>query len=128
MEDRKAMFAMVLLLICIFAGALGQISWKYSMNNRGQINDFGSLLQPNTIYSILTDKYIIVGLLLYVLAFLLWLGAMSTLDISFMYPMLSLAYVLTALSAFVFLGEHISLTRWMGIILIVVGCILIARS
>ncbi|AET64475.1 hypothetical protein Mhar_1107 [Methanothrix harundinacea 6Ac] len=45
-----------------------------------------------------------------------------------MYPMLSLAYILTALLAFYFLGEQISTLRWSGIILVVLGCILIMKS
>lgn len=128
MGDRKVMFAMALLLICILVGASGQICWKHAMNNREKISDINTLLQPRTIFSIITDKFIIAGLMLYGFAFILWLGAMSTLDISFMYPMLSLAYVLTAGLAFIFLGEYISLVRWVGILLIVAGCMLITRS
>lgn len=128
MPEKKFMFAMILLTICIFAGAFGQISWKHAMSNMDKIDNVNGLLKLDTIFNIMTNKYIILGLLLYGSAFFLWLSAMSTLEISFMYPMLSLAYVLTAVSAFVFLGEHISLTRWMGILLIVVGCMLITRS
>lgn len=128
MMERKAVFALTLLLICIFAGASGQICWKHAMSNMDQINSFDELLQPKTILNIITDKYILVGLILYGSAFIFWLGAMSTLDISFMYPMLSLAYVLTAVMAFIFIGENITSLRWMGILLVMIGCFLIARS
>lgn len=127
-RGHKAMFAMMLLFICILAGASGQICWKHAMNNRDEIKDIHSLFNAKTILGILTDKYIIAGLMLYCFALIFWLGAMSTLDISFMYPMLSLAYVITAVLAFTFLGEDIALVRWAGIALIVVGCMLITRS
>jgi drug/metabolite transporter (DMT)-like permease len=58
----------------------------------------------------------------------LWLGALSTLDVSFMYPLLSLAYVVTAVFAIIYLGEIVTLSRWAGISLVVIGCVLIARS
>jgi multidrug transporter EmrE-like cation transporter len=128
MVGKRVMFAITLLAICIFMGASGQICWKYGMSNMDRINDVNSLLQPETIQNILTNKYILLGLVLYACTFFLWLSAMSTLDVSFMYPMLSLAYILTALLAFYFLGEQISTLRWSGIILVVLGCILIMKS
>lgn len=127
-RGQKAMFAMMLLFICILAGASGQICWKHAMNNREEIRDINSLFNAKTIFGIITDKYIIAGLMFYGFALIFWLGAMSTLEISFMYPMLSLGYVIVAVLAFIFLGENISLARWAGIALIVVGSILITRG
>lgn len=128
MRERKIMFALTLVLICVFAGAMGQICWKHGMTSVDKINEIDDLLQLETIFNIFTNKYIVLGLVLYGSAFVLWLGAMSTLDISFMYPMLSLAYVITAILAFVFIGENITMVRWAGIALVVAGCFLIARS
>lgn len=127
-RGQKAMFAMMLLFICILAGASGQICWKHAMNNREEIRDINSLFNAKTIIGIITDKYIIAGLMFYGFALIFWLGAMSTLEISFMYPMLSLGYVIVAVMAFIFLGENIALARWAGIALIVVGSILITRG
>lgn len=128
MLERRIMFAITLLAICILAGAFGQISWKHAMSNMEKIENFEGLLSLETMFNIITNKYILLGLLLYGSAFFLWLSAMSTLEISFMYPMLSLAYVLTAALAFVFLGEEVTLIRWAGIVLVMLGCILIMRS
>lgn len=128
MREEIAMFALTLVLICVFAGAAGQILWKHGMSSMKEINDIKDLIQVRTIFNIFTDKYIFLGLIFYVLALILWLGAMSTLDVSFMYPMLSLGYVVTAVFAFIFLGEHVSLIRWLGIALVVVGCFFITKS
>ncbi|MEA1907777.1 MAG: EamA family transporter, partial [Euryarchaeota archaeon] len=54
--------------------------------------------------------------------------ALSTPDVSFVYPLLSLGYVITAILAFVFLKETITMERWCGIFLVVVGCCLIIRT
>jgi drug/metabolite transporter (DMT)-like permease len=53
---------------------------------------------------------------------------MSSLEVSYMYPLLSLGYVVTAALAFIFIGENITLLRWAGIVLILSGCFLITRS
>lgn len=122
------MFAIVLVLICVLMGAFGQIIWKQGMSRMDKIQGVNDLLDPKMILDIFTDKYILLGLLLYGSAFVLWLFAMSTLDISFMYPLLSLAYVITAIMAVIFLGEQVSAVRWAGIILVIVGCLLISKS
>lgn len=122
------MFAVMLLIICIFAGAAGQVVWKHGMSTMDRINSTDDLLRWKTIFDIFTNRYIITGMILYVSVFLLWLAAMSTLDISFMYPMLSLAYILTSAMASIFLGEDITSIRWIGTVLVVIGCFLIAKS
>jgi len=128
MQVEKTMFALTLVLICVLAGAAGQIFWKEGMSGLGRINGMGDLLQLKTAWDIFTNKYIIVGLFLYAMSVFLWLGAMSTLDVSFMYPLLSLGYVVTAILAIIFIGENITLIRWAGIAFVIAGCILITRS
>jgi multidrug transporter EmrE-like cation transporter len=128
MSEGRTMFAITLVLICVLVGAFGQIVWKQGMSRMDKITNVEELLKIKTIFNIFTNKYIIFGIVLYGLAFILWLAAMSTLDISFMYPLLSLAYVVTAIFAVSFLGEVITFSRWAGIALVVIGCILVARS
>lgn len=126
--NRKVMFAFGLVVICIILGALGQISMKNGMNQLNEIESVKELLDLRTIIDVISNKYVFSGLVLYAVGAFLWLGALSTLEVSFMYPMLSLAYVVTALFALAFLGESVTLFRWAGIALIVIGCFLIAKS
>ena len=58
----------------------------------------------------------------------LWLLALSGLNISYAFPMLSVSYVLVAVLARVFLKEAVSMRRWIAIGVICCGVILIARS
>ncbi len=122
------MFALTLVLIVIFAGATGQIAMKSGMGQVGEIGSVGQLFNLSTLFHIFTNPRVIAGILLYAMAAVLWLGAMSTLNISFMYPLMSLAYVLTAIAAFIFLKENITLLRWAGIAFVVIGCFIIART
>ena len=122
------MFALTLVTICIFAGAIGQYCWKFAMSNMDEIDCIGDLLQFKALFEIFTNKWVLLGLVLYAGSMVLWLGALSTLDVSFMYPLLSLGYVITAILAFVFLKETITMERWCGIFLVVAGCFLIIRT
>ena len=51
-----------------------------------------------------------------------------SLDVSVLSPIGSLIFVIVAILAVFFLGEKVTSIRWMGIILVVAGSILIART
>jgi uncharacterized membrane protein len=53
---------------------------------------------------------------------------MSRGDVSFVWPLTSLGFVLTTLAAKFILHEHVSAVRWGGVILIVAGAALITYS
>jgi len=98
------------------------------MNEIGRINNLSELFNVKNLFMMFTNTHIFVGIALYALAMVLWLGALSQLDVSYMYPLLSLGYVVTAIIAFIFIKENITLLRWVGIILVVIGSYLIIRS
>ena len=125
---RKEMFALTLVAICIIFGAFGQISMKNGMSQIEKIDGVSQFTNISTIFNIFFNLYVIVGLLLYMISAFLWLGALSSLNVSYIYPLLSLGYVITAIFATIFLHEHISLTRWGGIFTIVIGCVLILKT
>lgn len=122
------MFALLLVLLCIFGATMGQILMKSGVNQVGEIKSMGQLFNLDTLSRIFTNPRIIAGILCYGIALVLWLGAMSTLNVSFIYPLMSLAYVLTAIFALIYLKESITILHWIGIAFVVVGCFLIVRT
>ena len=122
------MFAIILVTVCILGNSIGQILMKLGIGQLNSISNINELINFATLFKIFTNLFIILGLLCYVVSAILWLGAMSTLNVSFMYPLLSLAYVLTAVAAWLFLKESITLMHWIGIILVVSGCAFIAST
>jgi drug/metabolite transporter (DMT)-like permease len=73
----------------------------------------------------LMNRNAIVGLILYGASSVLWLVSLSYLEVSLMYPLLSLAYVITTLLAATYLRESVAAIRWVGVLLIVLGSILV---
>jgi drug/metabolite transporter (DMT)-like permease len=127
-RERKTMFALSLVLICIFFAAGGQIVMKSGMSQVGEIGSLGQLLNLGTLSRIFINPRILIGLFCYGVSAILWLGALSTLNVSFMYPLLSLSYIITAIVASIFLREEMTLLRWVGIFVVVGGCFLITRT
>lgn len=58
---------------------------------------------------------------------LLWFYILKHFPFSMAYPMVSLSYVFGMIAAVVFFHEPVSLTKWLGVLLIMAGCYLIAR-
>jgi len=59
---------------------------------------------------------------------LLWLYVLYEMDVSRAFPFLSLGSVAVVAVSRIFLGEHVSLYRWVGVLLITVGLTLVAQS
>ncbi|HEY4973219.1 MAG TPA: SMR family transporter [Steroidobacteraceae bacterium] len=71
---------------------------------------------------------ILAGLALYVVSVVFWILALSRVDVSIAYPMLSVGYIVTALAGWLLFSEALSATRVAGILIIIVGVWLVARS
>ncbi|MDR1551364.1 MAG: hypothetical protein LBS14_01650 [Holosporaceae bacterium] len=80
------------------------------------------------LLAVISNTHIFGGVLIFVFSLLLWLYLLSQFDLSFLYPFGSLSYVLAALGGWFFFAENISLCRGCGILLILIGVALIAKS
>lgn len=60
-------------------------------------------------------------------ASLLWMYIVKVFPFSQSYPMVSLSYVFGMFAAMLVFHEEVSLLKWTGVVLIIVGCFLIAK-
>jgi multidrug transporter EmrE-like cation transporter len=65
---------------------------------------------------------------LYVVSVVFWILALSRVDVSIAYPMLSIGYIVSALAGWLLFSEAVSPARVAGIVVIIVGVWLVARS
>lgn len=76
-----------------------------------------------------TNPFILVGLVLYGTSFVIWLRVLSFNDLSKSYPIFaSMVFLLTTLGSIRFLDESVSATRIIGIIIMLVGIFVVAKS
>jgi drug/metabolite transporter (DMT)-like permease len=76
----------------------------------------------------LDNIYFWMGLFIYISTFFLWMRILSKVDLSIALPIASVGYMLIPIASVVFLNEQVSLVRWMGIFLIVVGVYFVSKS
>jgi drug/metabolite transporter (DMT)-like permease len=112
--------------LSITSGVAGQTAIKIGVSQPGATNATSDLL--SLIALILRSPLILLGLALYGIGALAWIAVLSRIDLSVAYPFLALNFVLVALvSAFV-LGETIPVMRWVGILILCAGILIVARS
>ena len=118
-------FALVLTGVLLNAAA--QLLLKAGVKDMGIIQ-----LNAGTIFSaglkLALEPHIIAGLACYAISVVVWILALSRVQVSIAYPMLSLGYVVTAFIAWAFMGEAVNAMRISGIAVIIVGVFLVARS
>lgn len=78
--------------------------------------------------SALVNRHIVLGVVLQALFFFALLYLLSQGDVSFIWPLTALSFVFTTFAARAFLGEKIPRLRWLGLLLIVIGAMLITYS
>jgi multidrug transporter EmrE-like cation transporter len=112
-----------LILICVGLGVVGQLTMKKGMNTIGNIGVKD--LFSSRIFEILFQQYVFIGIVFYLLASLLWLVILSQEELSFVYPLISIGYIVTAILSKLIFHESLSLFRFLGILLICGGVYMI---
>jgi drug/metabolite transporter (DMT)-like permease len=75
-----------------------------------------------------TSPSVLLGVFFEALFFVCLLVLMAESDISFLWPLTALSFVMTTVAALIFLGERVSAVRWAGVICIMIGAALISYS
>lgn len=101
---------------------VSQILIKFGINRIGEKHGFQFLI------SAFTSPFVLLGLFFSGIGAIFWLFILSKYELSYSVLVLSLTYVLFLISSQIFLGEHISLLRWMGALLIIAGVYIITKS
>ncbi|MQQ99674.1 EamA family transporter [Glaciimonas soli] len=119
--------AFIFLFTGICLNAAAQLFLKAGTNAVGVI----SLTPQNwfaTGIKLVSQLPILAGLACYAISLIVWIIGLSRVDVTIAYPMLSLGYIISAVGAWYFLGEAVSLQRLLAIAIIIVGVALLARS
>ncbi len=114
---------MIIIIAIIFA-AFGQVSWKLGMNQAGQL----AALNFTTLSAVLLNPYVLLGFVMYALSTIFWLIALSKKELSFVYPFISLTYVLVLVLSSLVLKEDIGINKIAGTLAIIIGLIIISRA
>lgn len=119
--------ALPLVLLSVLLNSAAQILLKEAMNRIGIFAISWANLVP-VGWRIIINPFFIAGMLCYVLSLSSWVVVLSRLDVSVAFPLSSMSFIVCALAAYFILGENVTLVRFAGIIVIMIGVFLVTRS
>lgn len=119
--------AFALVMTGVLLNAVAQLALKASVSDTGIINlDMQSLM--SSAVSLVTNLWLWVGLICYGVSVVVWILALSRVDVSIAYPMLSIGYIVNAIAASHLFNEPLGIGKVVGIGIIIVGVYVLARS
>ena len=114
----------LILLAVMLTASIGDTLLSHGMAQVGPV----SFAHLGLLFLALRNPWVISGILLLLGFFASYLTALSWADLTFVLPSTAFGYVVVALLSRFWLHEHISLYRWLGIILIVSGVGFVANG
>jgi drug/metabolite transporter (DMT)-like permease len=116
---------LTILLVGLLFEAIGVVFLNKGLKEIGDVPQVTAVEIARVVREGATNANILLGVLCEALFFAALLILMSRSDVSFIWPLTSLGFVLTTLAARIILHEHVSALRWVGVVLIVLGAGLI---
>ena len=111
----------------VLLNAIAQLALKASVKGTGEIGlDLAG--SGSVALKLMSEPWLWVGLFCYAISVVIWILALSRVDVSIAYPMLSIGYVVNAFAAWALFGEALTLARLGGIGIIILGVFILARS
>jgi len=121
-----------ILCVLIFGAIIESVGVAILSGGLKEINVRDGALPPRQILRVVidgaTNGKILLGVALEAVFFGMLLYLLSVRDVSFVWPLTSLGFIVTALAAHFFLNEKVSAMRWAGVLLIAVGAALTSYS
>lgn len=113
------------LFFVVFAGTGGELCVTHAMKRVGEVTDFRPRSVVRVIFRAVSVPWMWAGIGMMALAFFSLLAVLSMENVSFVVPVTALSYAAGALGGVVFLGERVSRRRWVGVLLVCIGVILV---
>jgi|SRR5579871_3783374 len=112
---------LIVLIIGLLFEAVGVVYLNKGLKQIGEVQKISATEIGRIIKRGATNSNILLGVLFEAIFFGVLLYLMSQGNVSFVWPLTSLGFVLTTIAAKFVLNEEVSLLRWGGVMLIVLG-------
>ena len=100
----------------------GQVLLKLAMQHLGKFE-----WSRTYIKSVITSGWLFACGISFSIAMILWMYILKKFPFSQAYPLTSLSFVFGMIAAWLIFGESVPVSRWVGLIFVVVGCFLIMK-
>ena len=119
---------LVILIFALCVEAVGVVFLSKGLKQIGEVSSVTAREIGRIIAKGAANPSVLLGVALEAAFFGALLYLLSQRDVSLIWPLTSLGFVITALAAKFILNEEITATRWAGVALIVIGAALVSYS
>ena len=114
-----------LVLFAVIAAATGQVMLKHGMQiASARAADSGGSL----VLRAATSPWVLLGLVVFGVSAIAWLGALSKLPLSVAYPFNAVRYLVILLASILVLHERANVLTWVGSLMVVSGLVLVVLT
>ena len=110
------------ILLPILLTVIGEFLLKFN------VTGLELALNAQSVLAVFTTPGILFGILFVITSAILWIVGMSKFQLSFMYPFLSLNYVIIIVGSEFIFKEDVTINRYISILLSIIGLVIISRS
>ena len=114
--------------LVVVAGTSGEMFVSRAMKQIGEVTSFRPCAIARVVLRALAAPWMWAGLGMMALAFFSLLVLLSRANVSFVVPVTALSYVMAALGGRFFLGEQVTVHRWLGVCLVCLGVALVCAG
>lgn len=118
----------IAMIIASAATAGGQILIRRGMQDIGSLETYAPLALLSYFGQALSNPYVILGTILNGVFYFLLMASLSWADVTVAVPFTAMEYAFAAILAVTLLQEVVPPVRWMGIVLVIVGVVLVTVS
>lgn len=119
---------LLILLIGLVFEATGVVLLKKGITQIGEVKRITAAEVFRAVKAGVTNHNVLLGVFFEALFFACLLVLLAESEVSFLWPLTALSFVMTTFAALIFLGEKVSSIRWAGVVLIMIGAALISYS
>jgi bacterial/archaeal transporter family protein len=120
-----ALINFVILALVVITQVAGNVFLSKGIKALGAIDTINPLVLFGFGWQIINSPWIWLALVFLIASLIFYLVALSHFELSYILPLIAFNYVLTTFAAWLILGDRVSITRWLGTILITCGVMLV---
>lgn len=124
MTFRTALF----IVIIVLCGEGGDISLSFAMKKIGEVTSFTPRNLLRTLGRAFKIGWMWLGIGLMAIGFFSLLALLSWANVSLVVPATASSYIVGAMGAQFLLGEHIDKMRWLGVVVVCLGVVLVCAA
>ena len=113
-----------LVFISISMGAVGQLLLKIGADKIGSLS-FSADSFFSDILKIIKTPQILGGMVFFGVSSLLWIKVLTRAELSLVYPLVSLSYIIVAVLSYLVLRENFTMQKILGIAVIIFGVLVL---